>query len=505
MKTFRVVGIFLLLVALLYLPFLGNAFVSDDSSITAMADPHRTWVGAIGWPTAIHAGGLVHYVIYHIFGPTPWPYRLVNILLHAGNVTLVWLILRKHTTSRIAFVAAVLFAIHPLAVESVTWIAGGVVYAYYSFFFLLSLYLYRNTSLVTWIVSLVSFVISLSISDKALPLFILFGFYEWMFGDIRKHWKHWIPYIAVTIPFILFYTTQIGPRIMSVEESSSLHIGLYNPIFQLSLALGTYIELFLWPKHLTFYHASVLHLWGDFAVRAAATAAYLGATLIGLIRKKPYGFWLAWVCIALGVTLLPVKIARIVAERYIYLGFIGFCVAAAMLFERIVSSKKWGIAVIGICLGITVVIALGTRTIIRNSEWRTADSLWVATLRESPEDPNSWNNMGDVYGRHGLYDKSIEAFTQATIIDPRDSDAYHNIGRTYAVMKKYEEAVPYFEKALSINPNLWQSYQELAVIAAEKKEYQKALEYTEKAVNINPSSSALQHNVQLLHRAILAQ
>jgi hypothetical protein len=187
MKSRYVVGILLLVVALLYLPFLGNGFVSDDSGIIAMGNAGSTWLTAIGLPSAIHLGTLVSFLIYEIFGPVPWPYRLVTILFHAGNVILVWAILRKHARPLVASVAALLFAVHPLATESVTWIAGGVVYAYYAFFFLLSLYWYGNVSFVKRILSLLSFLLALATSDKALSLFIILGFYEWMFGDLKKH------------------------------------------------------------------------------------------------------------------------------------------------------------------------------------------------------------------------------------------------------------------------------------------------------------------------------
>lgn len=499
MKSRRSVGIFLLFVALLYLPFLGNEFVADDISDIVLGPPHWTWMGVI------RLGGLVHYWIYYIFGIVPWPYRLVNILFHIGNVTLVWLIVRKHARERIAFVAALVFAIHPLAIESVTWISGGVVYAYSAFFFLLSLYWYRDGSRLKRILSLVSFSIALLVSEKVISLIFIFGLYEWMFGNLKKHWKDWIPYIAVIIPFVLFYITRLGIRISGLEETSyQPFTGLYNPLLQLPLAISSYIELFVWPQHLTLYHVGVFHSWGEEAgIRIAVTVAYIVVTLVGLVRKKPWGFWLAWVGIALGVTLLPIKIAWIVAERYVYLGFIGFCVVAAMLFDRIVSLRKWEL--IGTCIGIIILIALVTRTMVRNSEWRSEDSLWVATVRESPEDPKSWNNMGDVYARHGAYDKSVEAFTQATKLNPQYADAYHNIGNTYLQMKKYDEAVPYFEKALSINPNLWQSHRGLAGIAAIKGDYQQALGYIEKALNINPADTTLQQNAQALQRAILGQ
>jgi tetratricopeptide (TPR) repeat protein len=502
MKSYRIVVIPLLFIVILYLPFLNNAFVSDDMGLLHI-QRGEPWLSVIGWPGVIHIGNLLQRMLLNLFGSVPLPFRLTNILFHMANAVLVYSIVRKLSKPTVALFASLLFAIHPLAIESVTWISGSI-YASYAFFFLLSLYWYRNGSRVKRTVSLLSFVISLLVSEKAVSLVIIFGLYEWMFGDFKKHWKHWIPYIVVTVLFLLFYITRVGGRISGLEATSYQPVsGLYNPLLQLPLAISSYTELFAWPKRLTFYHSGVIQSWTEYAIRLTATVVYLLATLVGLLRKKPWGFWLAWVVLTLGITLLPIKFAWIVAERYVYLGYIGFCVAAAMLYDRIVSLKKW--RVVGTCVGIIIVIALSTRTMVRNSEWRTEDSLWVATLRESPEYSKSWNNMGDVYARHGMYDKSIEAFTQATKLNPQYAAAYHNIGDTYLQMKKYDEAVPYFEKALSINPDLWQSYRGLAGIAAAKGDYQQALRYIEQALAINPVDATLQQNVQVLQRAIRGQ
>ena len=171
-----------------------------------------------------------------------------------------------------------------------------------------------------------------------------------------------------------------------------------------------------------------------------------------------------------------------------------------MLFDRILSKKNQ--QVLWLCVGMFLVLLLSIRTVIRNTEWVSADSLWTATLRESPEDPHSWNNMGDVYARRGELEQSVNAFTQATKLDPNYADAYHNIGNTYLQMQQYDKAIPFFEKAVSLNPNLWQSYQDLAGIAVEKGNYPQALGYIEKALNIDPANPTLQKNEKDLQRLI---
>jgi Tfp pilus assembly protein PilF len=490
----------LLLISLLYLPFLGNAFVSDDISGIVQQAPSWTLLSAMGWPHILRLDGLFRYVVFQLFGLVPWSFRLFNILVHAGSVALVYFIVctltKKYT---VAIITVILFAAHPLVTESVTWISGGV-YPLYSFFFLLSFFLYMKASKkpLLYICSIFSFFLSLFSSEKAASLVFLFVSYEWFFGDLKKHWKKLIPYVVLSSGLMVFYIFKIGERVQVLTESANQSFsGMYNPLLQIPIAISSYIELFVWPKNLTLYHSSSYGSYWELGIRMLVTAGFLIAAVYGVVKKHQLGFWLSWVVGVLGITLLPFKFGWIVAERYAYLATVGLCVIVGMGIDILISRKRW--YVVGVCLTTVVILALCTRTIVRNNDWRTQDSLWVATVMVSPDNEHSWNNMGDVYSRHGEYEKSIEAFTRATRINPQYADAYHNIGNTYLYMKKYDEAVPFFEKALSINPNLWQSYQDLAIVVLANKEYPQAISYFKKAIAISPREAVLWTNMAVVY------
>jgi len=494
------VGIPIILVLFLYIPFLGNAFVSDD--IGGIVQSSSTWTiaSSMGLPKVIHLGGLVLYGISHTFGIVPWPFRLVNILFHSANVIMVWLFVRKHSKPATAFVACLLFAVHPLAIESVTWISGGIAYAYYAFFFLVSLYWYRNTVFVKQLCSVLFFALALLFSEKAVPLVCVYILYEWVFGDVKQHWKHLVPYVVICSAFVFFYVFRIGERLVDLEAYGYYSTaGYYNPLIQIPVAISSYLELFVWPQRLTLYHSSFRYPPWEWGVRIMVTLGFFCASAYGIWKKRPFGFWLLWVICGLGVTLLPLKVAWIVAERYVYVGYIGLCVVSAMLFDTLLNSKR--LNVLAVCGLVVCCVALGTRTIVRNNDWRTEDSLWISTAIVSSNNELSWNNMGDVFARHGEFDKSIGAFQRAIEINPKYADAYHNLGNTYVMMEAYDRAIPYFEKALSIRPNLWQSYQELGRIAYVKKEFDKAVEYFEQAIAIRPNEALLWTNVCQVYRA----
>jgi len=129
---------------------------------------------------------------------------------------------------------------------------------------------------------------------------------------------------------------------------------------------------------------------------------------------------------------------------------------------------------------------------VRNQDWQNEDTLWIVTSKTSPRIPYTWNNMGDVYSRHGDYKKAAEMFERAITLDPTYADAYHNLAETYRDMGEIGDAILMYEKAIVLNPKLWQSHQALAGIYYSKKDYQKALYHIEQALKIVPENQMLQ-------------
>lgn len=482
------------LVFLLYLPFLGNAFVSDD--IPAIVESMGKQTLAL-WdqPSLIHANWLMQKATHMVFGATAWPYRLENILLHVGSVVLFWAIVKRLVSGRVALVAGMFFAVHPIFIESVTWISGGV-YAMYGFFFLLSFWLYvraqesQANRLYLYALSFASFLVSVVTSEKAISLVGVYIAYEWFFGKWKRNWKQLIPYCIVSIILILFYGMQIGSR---VTESALLSYqgegGMYNPLIQVPVAISEYLRLLVWPVDLTLYHSEFSLSLMNFVLRVVVTLGYVIMLLYTVFKRKRIGFWVWWFLIALLPTLTPFKINWIVAERYGYLAYGGILVVVALGFDALLSRKRLYVPVI--ILGLIVLVALCTQTGIRNAEWRSEDTLWIATARTSPSHQATWNNLGDVYARQKNYLTAISMFERAIAINPQYADAYHNMAVSYTHLGNFPEAIRAYEKALSINPRLWQAYQNLAVIAMQEKQWDKAVEYVNQARSIAPDEQAL--------------
>ena len=478
----------LLLVAILYLPFLGNAFLSDDIPGITQSLPHFSWGMAFQYLARLEVGWFIQFVTYKIFGMTPITFRFLNIAAHAGSAFLLYAIVKKLVSPRVALVACLLFAVHPIMAESVVWISGGW-YSWSTTAFLLSFWLYLTSrergKTGMFILSLLFFVLSFLISSKTVTLSFIYLASEWSRGTLRKNWKRVIPYIVLSFAFALFLASRVPERIETQTAESYQSLSeLYNPIYQVPYAVTSYFELIVWPANLTLYHAGTPMSIPEYIVRAVMMALYLFATVYALVKRRPIGFWLAWFLIALAVVLTPLKINWIFAERYAYLASIGIYVSLAIAFDWVVSYTKFKSIVY--LVGIVLVIALATRTVVRNSEWRNEETLWISTVRHSPEVQNSWNNIGNLYSRRKDYEKAREAFSNAIQINPNYADAYHNLGNVLFLMGHKQEAVAHYEKALSINPKLWQSRRQLAYIAMDLNDYNTAIRLLWESIGTNP-------------------
>jgi tetratricopeptide (TPR) repeat protein len=474
------------LVFLVYANSLPNEFVSDDRGIVL----HVSSLDTIAANPNTLLRTLLYFVIYKIAGLNPTLMRLPNIFFHLGTVWLIFYFLRKTASLTLAFLASVIFAVHPILVEPIVWISGGV-YVQYSFFFLLSfvLYVFGKDNRKLYIVSLISFALMLITSEKSIALVFAFPLYEFSFGGLRKNWKRFSPYFLLCGTSILFNFAQIGQRrALYLSDNPSDQVFM-NPLQQIPIAITSYLEFIFWPDKLTLYHTEMVFTQVQFFLRAIIFVLFIGLILFCYKKNRLLFFWFSFLFVFLSLTLTPLGITWIVAERYIYLGSLGIFVGIAWVFAKFMEKKT--LRAIAITVFSIIIMGLSIRTIARNVDWYNEDNLWLAAARTSPSSSQNHNNLGDYYGRHKDLESSVREYKRAIELKPNYADAYHNLGNAYRDMGKPDEAIQAYEKALSFNPAIWQSYQNIAVIYYLEGKFEQALAYAEKGLTIDPKNSSL--------------
>lgn len=487
-----------ILVTICYANSLNNALLSDDlGAITN--NPRLGDFNFVLEHPFFFLRPLMYFITYKLAGITPIFYRLPNVIMHFGTASVIFVLLSMIASVPIAFFASTLFAVHPLLTESITWVSGGI-YTQYTFFMLLALSLYtiskKGNKYVYWI-SFLSYIFGLSSSEKAIAFFGILFLYELCFFDIKKNWTKLLPFFLISLGWSAVYVLRVGERINNLTSNYYQEQGLENPLWQIPVAISNYLQLIIMPDKLTLYHTEVFYNPVEFAIRALFTVAFLSLLIYMWKKNKWYFFWLSWFIIGLSPTLTPLRIAWVVAERYVYISTIGIFVCIATLCAQAIKNKKYE-SIIYLVFMIVVLVFI-VRTIFRNIDWLNEDNLWIATGKVSPSSFFNHNNLGDVYGRHGDLQMAEKEFKTAIMINPNYADAYHNLGNTYRSMGRTDDALKQYENALKINPTIWQSYQAIAVIYFDKGDKEKAQEYMTKAVQFDPQNSILYSNLGIIY------
>jgi len=290
--------------------------------------------------------------------------------------------------------------------------------------------------------------------------------------------------------------SKVGTRISGLATQNYTEPGFYNPLIQIPIAIAEYLKLIFWPQALTLYHSELSFTSGEYLIRLVIFLV-LGGAVIYAYKKSPYVFfWLSFFIVTLAPTLTPLRIAWVVAERYVYLGTLGVLAVVGLVLKKLSDLEQ--IRIIGYSVFALIVVLLSVRTVLRNRDWKNQDTLWLAAAKTSPSSPQNHNNLGDLYGRRGDLERSIEEFKKAIELKPGYADAYHNLGNTYQQRGGVEEAIENYQKAIEFNPNLWQSYQNLGAIYFTREEYQLAEKCFQEAIKINPTNLNLQDNLRLI-------
>ncbi len=485
-----------ILIISVYANSVTGAFVSDDIPIISQSKTIGTLTDVIAKPY-VFLRIFLYIIIYTIFGANPIYFHLLNIGFHIGSVCILFFILKKLLNKRVAFFACVLFSVHPIISESVSWISGGG-YPQYSFFVLLSFlfFISSSNSIRQYTYSIIAFVFALFSSDKALMYPGILIIYLLSTSSVLKKWKKLIPFVALSLIWSVFYYLQLTSRVQSHSFSFGNTHYITNPFLFVATIISSYIRLLFWPNVLTIFHSEFALNWQNNTINIAIFILFITSVLVSYFKNRKLFFWLMFFPISLGITLLPLRISWIVAERYVYLGSIGVFVVVSILMNYCIEKGK-GIRII-YSLFIVVIILLSIRTIVRNTEWRNEEKLWSSTIKTTPSNPVAHSSLGIVYRDQGDLEKAGAEFYKSVSLNPQYAEGYYNLADLYRLTNNYERAKHFYQKSISLNPDLWQAYQALGAVYYLQQKYAPAIENTKKAITLQKNNAELYINLGIM-------
>ena len=424
-----------------------------------------------------------------IFGLNPFFFHLNNLLLHILVTTLIFFFCQKLGLSkRGAFFTAVIFGIHPIHVESVAWITERKDLLY-AFFYMLSLLTYwsflQTKKRKLYIISLLCGLLSVLAKPMALSLpWILFLL---NYLDSKKWcWQNIIDKIPffIVIESIAWITYSLNSRAAQVNWAEGSIIWIWSASF--------YIQKFLFP-----YPLSPLYILPE--PISPANPVYLRAMLImalfllSLFVLRKNRWWLfAWFYYGGSIFFLwrfDRLDTSIVADRFMYLPCLGFCIFLGLSLDRLfiklkpsVFQKYLSIAALAILIS-----ALSLLTFNQSKTWQNNDVLWDAVMKKYPDSTIAFNNKGAMLSSEGNYEEALTLFYKAIELNPKNKEAFYNVGFAATMLGKYDLGMDFFNKTIALDPNHAKAYSNRGFIYFHvNHDADKALADYNKAIELNP-------------------
>ncbi len=506
-SDWKPLAVVVLAAALVFCNSLGNGFVSDDLH-TILRHPHIKdpshvpqiftsghYEGKGGYRPLVT---LSYALNYWAGGASPFGYHVINVLLHALNSALFFLICRVFFAAPFtALAAALLFAVHPAHGEAVAWTSGRAELLGALFFLSAWLAYLRNRS----VMSLLFFVAALLCKENTLLLPAVLFLSDLHQRRVRDGWKKYILYVSVIAAYLVVRDSIYRfPLLRSVAKISFIDNPLVTGTLMERLCtatriLGDYVLAMFWPFRLApDYSFNQIHVT---AVVPVLALVLIGAAVIAAacsFRKQG----IAWVGVLLFFILIsPVSnvltiIGTIKADRFLYLPSLGFCVVAAAILAR---SGRYAVAITAL-----IALACSAQTLVRNSIWHDERSLWTEAVARSPNSAKAQYNVGVQQLKAGENAAAVDSFTKAVGIETNFMLARLNLGVAliYAgapdrALAFYNESQAMFETNADfyVNRGLANVYTGRRAAAAD--DFRRALE-------LNPQMEDAGYNLQLLEK-----
>ncbi len=462
---------------------------------------------------------LSHMFDCQLYGLKAGNHHITNVILHTIAVLLLFLVLKQMTRAlwQSAFVAA-LFAIHPLHVESVAWIAErkDVLSAV---FFMLTLTAYarygRAPSPPRYLLVTLLFAFGLMSKPMLVTLpFVLLLLDYWPLGRIggqksevgsrvRRLLTEKIPLFALSA--LSCIATLFAQRQDPSAIDQLPFLWRLNNTF---VSYVTYIWQMLWPARLAvFYPHPNNRLPLVEVILAIALLVVITLIVIYLRRTKPYlvtgWFWY------LGMLVPVIGLVQVGeqahADRYTYLPQIGLYImitwAVGDLFSE--STPRARRALVGVAAAIAIV-GLGVRALVQASYWKNSETLWNHTLAVIGENDVAHNNLGFLFLRRGELDKAISHFQAALDIRSRNTETHYslgaaliqnNLGNAFARKRLWDDAINHLQEAVRLRPDYADAYFNLGSVLFQRGRIEQAIAQWQKALAVRPRDAEARRNV----------
>ncbi len=434
-------GLLVAAVMAAYLNALWGIFQFDDYNVIVdNSEIHTLSAWFSGLPQGIRPLLKLTYLLNWTCGGDVFGFHVFNVSVHAANTVLIYLLSRRFFGHRLsnpqdlehaALLTALLFALHPVQTESVTYISGRSM-SLMAMFYLGSMLAYvrgveERRTFYQYVLSPLLFAAAAAVRETAVTLPFAIVLWEAVGAEsislgvlVRKQLVHWVM-LACLLLLLIFHPTYSALLEFSLQTRDA-GVNLLNQVNGIFYLLSRFVlihQLNIDPG------IPLMSAWNP--LLAVESAVLLTLLILGIatLRHRPWlGFGLLWFFLHLLPTNSIIPRLDIANERHLYLASWGIALAFSGEFMRvreIVDARKFKVA------AATILMVLTMFTVMRNHMYRSEVSLWEDTVEKSPMNARAHNNLGFAYANTGRLREALAEYQEALKIRPEYETAKENL------------------------------------------------------------------------------
>ena len=499
-----------------FFPSLGNGFIEFDDSIYVFNNDHVKngfSLANLAWAFSTVTSGNWHPLTWcshmldcQIFGLAAWGHHLTSVLLHALNTALLFLVLRRMTGRQWASLAvAALFGLHPMRVESVTWICERKDLLCGTFW-LLTLWAHvrfveesRGTGhKAKWfyVASLTFFLCGLMSKPAMVTLpfvLLLLDFWplrRWEKGSVTKLVTEKIPFfLLMALVCVVTFIAQKHTGMM--KQLSDLPFGAC--VENALVSYARYLGKTIWPVDLCALYPHPV--WWPSWVVIGATLLIIGVSAFVVAQRKQRPYLLTGWLWYLGALVPMIGLVQVgsqsMADRYSYLPIIGVIIALVWAVTELTRNWRLAAPLIG-GTALLVCIALTHRQI---SYWKSNESIWRQALTVTGNNFEAHYRLGRALALQGDLGAATLEFNEVTVLRPNFAEGHYSLGKALALQGRLDEALAQFLRATELEPDNVVALNNLGNILLQKGQTDDAMIYFRRALEIQPDNAPAHSNL----------
>lgn len=431
-----------------------------------------------------------HILNFLLFGLNPFGWHLANLLLHISVCLLAYLLLRRWNLSEItAFSISLIFAVHPVHVESVAWISGSPDLLL-SLFLLTSFWFTENfvekNNRLDLVLALIFYALALGSKEVAIfcfPIYFLIFAKDKLFeiGEIKANLLKLIPFGLVTILYFILRAVILNGISKPVEDAPTFS----SAIISIPTVFIFYVKQIIFPLTLSInYSLRPVSIFGifefifPFIVSIAIILLFLMLAKRTFVQKLGLAIFLFPLLPTFNILSFPFE--QIVHDRYLYLPLLGFLMIFIPYFAEFGNNKLGkSSAKIGFSLVVLISVLLSFQTFFYNRVWLDEVSLWQNAVKVDANSAFNWSQFGAILSEKEKPNEATEAYNNALDIRPLPS-AYLGRAQSFIKTNKFEEAIWDLQTITEMPADklnaytLYQSYEAYSLALEKKQNFVKA-------------------------------